>query len=51
MMILTGEVCHPRASSFMQAVRSQTLNIPLPIYFIDESEMSPVLHTLHPHGF
>jgi len=50
-MILTGEVCHHRSSSFMQAVRSNLINIPIPLYFIDESEMSPIFHKLHPHGF
>jgi hypothetical protein len=49
-MLLTGEVCHPRAASFLSDLRNAQRHLPIPAYFIDSSEMAPVLQKLHPDG-
>ena len=49
-MILTGDVCHPRAAPFINSIVTSNLTLPLDLYFIDNSTFSPVLKKLHPKG-
>jgi hypothetical protein len=49
-MILLGQVCHPRSSSYIHSVIKGDNTFPLPLYFIDSSPFSLVLKKLHPHG-
>jgi hypothetical protein len=49
-ILLTGEVCHPRAAPYIAALRAGQRQLPIPAYFIDSSDMAPVLQRLHPNG-
>jgi len=50
-MLLIGNVCHPRSAPFVEALRTKIIKLELPLYFIDSSPLSPILHALHPNGF
>lgn len=50
LILLSGEVCHPRSSSYVKALREKSEALPIPAYFIDNSDLSPVLQKLHPEG-
>ena len=49
-LLMAGEVCDPRSSPYIASLRKSEQSLPLPTYFIDNSEMSPVLHKLIQDG-
>ena len=49
-MIMIGEVCHPRASSFINKLKVSQISVPLPVYFIDNSQLAPILCNIYPNG-
>jgi hypothetical protein len=50
LMLLLGDVCHPRASPFISNISKGKAEMPLELNFIDNSDFSPVLSNLHPQG-
>jgi hypothetical protein len=50
-MIITGSVCVSNSTLIFKDIMDSKLIIPLPIYFIDNSDMSYVLSVVHPNGF
>ena len=49
-MLMTGNVCPSSASSEMKSLIEGDIQIPLPVYFIDSSDMGGVLASVHPEG-
>jgi predicted phosphodiesterase len=50
-MIITGSVCPSNSSPIFKDILDSKLTVPLPTYFIDNSDMSYVLSVVHPDGF
>jgi hypothetical protein len=50
-MVITGSVCPSNSTLIFKDIINNKYNVPLPIYFIDSSDMSYVLSVVHPHGF
>jgi hypothetical protein len=49
-MILLGDVCHPRSAPYINGLLKGENELPLNLYFIDNSDFAPVLRKLHPNG-
>lgn len=50
LMLLLGNVCHPRASPYIATIARGQTTFPLSLHFIDSSDFAPVLQNLHPNG-
>jgi hypothetical protein len=51
LMLITGFVCPSNSSPIFKAITDKKLTVPVPTYFIDNSDMSYVLSVLYPDGF
>lgn len=49
-MLLLGNVCHPRAAPCISKISRGLASFPLDLFFIDNSEFSPILSKLHASG-
>ena len=49
-MLMVGNVCPSEAADKIKALHEERIAVPLPVYFIDSSDMGGVFSSMYPEG-